>query len=173
MLFRISLQAVSMIFSHLPAAVADGQNLEARYAMQVASTMAGMAFSSSMVGVVHAMAHACGGLCDVPHGLANAILLPHGMEYNLATSAPRLAALARAAGVPDPGLEPEEYALLGIKAVKDLIASCGLPQSLAQAGVPEASLGSLAELAAVDGAVFTNPNPAGPEEIIEILKKAY
>lgn len=169
----LALQAASMIFKHLPAAVADGHNLQARYAMQVASTMAGMAFSSSMVGVVHAMAHACGGLCDVPHGLANAILLPHGMEYNLATSTPQLGDLARAAGVPNPGLDPQEYALLGIKAVQDLIASCGLPQNLAKAGVLEASLSSLAELAAVDGAVFTNPNPAGPEEIAEILKKAY
>ena len=73
-------QAVRMMLKSLPAAVRDGTDLEARGATLIAASLAGVAFSHSMVGVVHAMAHACGGLYGTPHGTANAILLPHGME---------------------------------------------------------------------------------------------
>ncbi len=168
----LALQAVGLIFDFLPVAVRNGGDIEARHAMLVASTMAGIAFNSAMVGIVHAMAHACGGLYDVPHGLANAILLPRGMEYNLPFVVRKLADIARAAGVPDIGQPPEEYANQAVIAVEELCKKCGIYRNLSDAGVPQDGLEQVAELAAVDGAIFTNPRPAEPEDILEILKKA-
>lgn len=169
----LALEAARIIFQNLPVAVSRGGDLEARHAMLVASAMAGMAFSSAMVGIVHAMSHACGGLYGVPHGLANAILLPFGMEYNIPSSASRLAEIARAAGVNVSGLTAEEGAARAVEAVRDLCAGCGIDQKLRDTGVPAEGLSDVAELAAVDGAIFNNPNPAEPEDILELLKKAY
>lgn len=169
----LALQAVSIIFKYLPAAIARGDDLEARNAMLMASTMAGMAFSSAMVGIVHAMAHACGGLYNVPHGLANAILLSHGMEYNIPSAASQLADIARAAGVKDTGLCDEEYAMKAVEAVRDLCVKCGLNLTLKDAGVPFDGLDSVAELAVVDGAIFNNPHPAEQEDVLRVLKRAY
>jgi len=169
----LALHAVRIIFEYLPVATAEGGNLEARHAMLVASTIAGMAFNSAMVGIVHAMAHACGGLYDVPHSLANAILLPYGMRYNLPFATPQLADITRAAGVPDTGQAVEEYAFMAVQAVTDLYHKCGLSQTLKDTGVPPDGLTQTAELAVVDGAIFTNPRPAEPEDILELLKEAY
>lgn len=159
-------QAARLISRYLPQATANGQDLEARHSLLVASSMAGMAFNSAMVGIVHAMAHACGGLYGVPHGLANAILLPHGMEYNLPVCLEAFGDLARAMG-------KGTRAALAIEAVQELSAACGLPRRLRDAGVPESGLASVAEAAALDGAIYTNPRPAEVEDILEILRRAY
>lgn len=169
----LALEAVRIIFQSLPAATSRGDDLEARHSMLVASAMAGMAFSSAMVGIVHAMSHASGGLYGVPHGLANAILLPYGMEYNIPTSAARLTEIARAAGAPVSGLGEEEGAARAVQAVRDLCSRCGITEKLKDAGVPAEGLAGVAELAAVDGAIFNNPNPADPEDILKLLEKAY
>ncbi|MHB8157444.1 MAG: iron-containing alcohol dehydrogenase [Desulfocucumaceae bacterium] len=169
----LALEAIRLIFEYLPVVTARGDDLEARHAMLVASTMAGMAFSSAMVGVVHALAHACGGLFSVPHGLANSILLPFGMEYNLCTSARELSDIARAAGIPDTGLTVEEHAVRAIQAVKDLNIKCGMTKTLKDTGITLDDLEKVAELALVDGAIFNNPNPGEMEGLMELLKKAY
>ncbi|MFZ5646072.1 MAG: iron-containing alcohol dehydrogenase [Bacillota bacterium] len=169
----LALEAARIIFQNLPAATARGDDLEARHAMLVASTMAGMAFSSAMVGIVHAMSHACGGLYNVPHGLANAILLPYGMEYNIQSSASQLADIARAAGAQVSGLTAEEGAARAVEAVRNLCVRCGITQSLKDTGVPAEGLPGVADLAALDGAIFNNPGPAEPDDILELLKKAY
>src|SRR5450759_1230968 len=90
----LAAKAVDLILRSVERAVNEGDDLEARGGLLVASSLAGMAFSHAMVGCVHGMAHAAGGLYGVPHGVANAILLPYGLEYNLRETHEKLAALA-------------------------------------------------------------------------------
>lgn len=95
----LALHVVRLVFENLPAACAHPDDLEARGAMLVASCLAGVAFSHSMVGMVHGIAHALGGVYHVPHGIANALVLPEGMAYNLDACPQRYADLAAAMGV--------------------------------------------------------------------------
>jgi len=168
----LALHACRTIATWLPRAVEAGDDLEARCQMLTASCEAGMAFSSAMVGCVHAMAHAAGGLYEVPHGLANAILLAPGMEYNLPAAEERLADLARAFGAPTTGHTTSD-ARAAVNFVRDLTVRSGLPSRLRDAGVPEEGLETLAEAACIDAAIYTNPREATPEELLEVLKKAY
>jgi alcohol dehydrogenase len=96
---RLALAAAGMIWQHLPRVVRDGSDLLSREKMALASTFAGMAFTRANVGNVHALAHQLGGRYHVPHGLANAILLPQVLRWSLPECAPRLARLAERVGV--------------------------------------------------------------------------
>ncbi|MGE5577723.1 MAG: iron-containing alcohol dehydrogenase [Syntrophothermus sp.] len=169
----LALEAIRMIGANLVEATTNGANLEARYQMLVASTMAGLAFSSGMVGCVHAMAHAAGGLYDVPHGIANSILLPYGMEYNLEARPEKFREIARALGKDVQRKDTVEGGRAAIQAVFELAERCGLPRTLREMGVPAEGLPQVAETAMVDGAIFTNPRPAEYDEILAVLKKAY
>ncbi len=101
----LALQVIRMVSENILVACAHPRDLQARGAMLVASCLAGVAFSHSMVGMVHGIAHALGGVYHIPHGLANALLLPDVMDYNLAARRERYAAIAEALGVrfPQPG----------------------------------------------------------------------
>lgn len=169
--------AVELVFRHIIPAVENGQDLEARSGLQIGANMAGIAFSHAMVGCVHSMAHATGGICRVPHGEANAILLPHGMEYNLEFVREKLALLAPAMGEKIDGLPAELTAKKNIEAVRRLTHRlnrlCGLPVSLREAGVKEEVLPEIAEAATMDGTSFYNPRPVTAEDILIHLQNAY
>ena len=92
-------QATASILRNLPQAYSNGSDVQVREAMAVASSMAGLAFTRAGVGYVHAFAHQMGGLYHVPHGLANAIVMPHVLDYSLPNCADRLAILAREFGM--------------------------------------------------------------------------
>ncbi|MDP8256579.1 MAG: iron-containing alcohol dehydrogenase [Candidatus Alcyoniella australis] len=170
-------QAVRMLMEFLPIAVSQGDNLEARSKVLVAATFAGAAFSHSMVGVVHSMAHATGGLYGVPHGVANAILLPYGMEYNLEEVPKQMSDLAQVMRLDTHGLDEISAARKAIDAVRELqdklAASSGLPIKLSQAGVPEDGLEKIAAAAVMDGTTFYNPREVEEEAVLETLKAAY
>lgn len=168
----LALYAVKVINEWLPEATHEGFNVEARYWMLIGSNLAGAAFSNALVGCVHAMAHALGGLFDVPHGLANSILLAPGLEYNLDFAAARIADLAPSFGVRPAG-PAEETARAVIEAVRSLAKECGLPARLRDAGVREDGLAEAAEAAAMDGAIFTNPRPATAEELLVMFRKTF
>lgn len=121
-----ALRAVSLIFRFLPRAVQDGNDLEARRGMLEASFCAGNAFSQSYVGYVHAVAHALGGKYDIPHGLANAVLLPAVLTYYGPAAHRRLSELAEAAGVSHPGDAPAENADRFIQAIRRMQAEFGI-----------------------------------------------
>ncbi|MEW5945586.1 MAG: iron-containing alcohol dehydrogenase [bacterium] len=169
----LALHAIRMITENVVEAARNGGNLKARGAMLLASTIAGLAFSNSMVGCVHAMAHACGGAFDVPHGIANAILLPYGMEYNMDAAADRCAEAARAMGIDTTQMDDRGAALAAISAVRRLTKELGLPQSLREAGIPEDGVPKVAEDAMLDGTMFTNPRTANLAEIKQVLMKAF
>jgi alcohol dehydrogenase len=124
--------AVRMIFANLPRACANGDDLEAREAMALASFYAGLAFTKAYVGYVHAFSHKIGGMYGVPHGLANAITLPYVLDFNL--NAPlarqRMAELAVAIGA---GVESEPRAALAqrfVDRVRELNRTVGIPQKM-------------------------------------------
>lgn len=169
--------AVRLIFANLEAAVADGSDLETRGALLVAAAMAGIAFSHARVGCVHGMAHAVGGLFHVPHGAANAILLPHGLAYNRREIEERLGGLAPFVS----GLTRDEEALAPaervVAALGNLTARLGAAGALAtrlrDVGVPEDGLGAIAEATVMDGTSFYNPREVVAEEILPHLRDAY
>ena len=169
----LALAAMQEIHRWLPRAVHHGDDLEARQHMLVAASLAGAAFNSALVGCVHAMAHAAGGLFGIAHGLANSILLPHGMAYNLVACPDRFRDIAAALGCRVDGLSAVEAGKLAVQQVAALARECGLPARLQEAGIPEEGLAEIAENAVVDGAMFTNPRPAETEEILEVLRKSY
>jgi alcohol dehydrogenase class IV len=173
----LAVQAIRHIVKYLVRATQKGDDIEARGGMLIAANMAGSSFSHSMVGCVHAMAHAVGGLTRVPHGVANAILLPHGMEYNFEACKDKFAQLAPVMGVDVTGMSLEAAARGAIAAVRELgqqlHALDALPVRLRDAGVPQESLPAIAEAATEDGTVIYNPREVVAEEILIHLKNAY
>lgn len=173
----LAMKAIKLIVTHLRRAVEQGDDLEARSHMMVAANMAGIAFDHAMVGVVHAMSHATGGIAHVAHGLANSIYLPYGMEYNLPTCARRYAGVARRFGIDTSKLNEDQAARAAIQFVKDfrvqLKALCGLPDRLRDAGVSEAQLEPIAQAAVEDGTTYFNPREVEYEELLKKIKEAF
>ena len=173
----LAVAAIQYVFSYLVRATKQGDDMEARGGMLIAANMAGSSFSHSMVGCVHAMAHSVGGLTRVPHGVANAILLPHGMEYNFDECKEKFARLAPVMGVDVAGLAVEDAARGAIEAVRDLgrqlQALNAIPLRLKDAGVPEEALADIAEATLEEGAVVYNPREIVAEEILTHLKNAF
>jgi alcohol dehydrogenase class IV len=169
--------AVELIFRNILQATENGLDLEARGSLLVAANLAGTAFSHSMVGCVHGMAHATGALYQVPHGIANAILLTHGMEYNFEEVKEKLTKLAPFMGVEISGLSVEDAAAKTIEAVRSLTARLNkmgaLPLRLRDVGVPQEGLPELAEYAVNDGTSWFNPREVVAEELLLHLKNAF
>ena len=170
--------AIRLITTYLPKAVLDGSNDEYRLAMSNAATMAGIAFSNSMVGIVHAIGHALGGVAHVPHGTAMSILLPHCMRFNLKelNSAYGELLLPLAGAETYAKTPKEERGAKAVEFVTEFIKqfeAVGLPTTLSAAGVKEEQLEAIAETAINDGASLVNPITATKEQVIEILKAAF
>ena len=154
-------------------AVALGSNLKARENMAYASLLAGMAFNNANLGYVHAMAHQLGGLYDMPHGVANAVLLPHVARYNLIANPEKFADIAEFMGENTDGLSTMDAAELAIHAIARLSADIGIPQHLRDLGVKEADFPYMAEMALKDGNAFSNPRKGNEKEIAEIFRQAF
>ena len=170
----MALHAITLIAEYLPICVERGDDLVARGQQQLAATMAGIAFSNAQVGMVHAMAHSVGARFKVPHGLANSILLPHVMMYNMDTCPDRYALVARAMGLDIKGMSDEESGEAAANAIWEMTKKMEVPQRLRDVGVPEDGLEDVAELSLSDGSIVYNPKPIfEPEEVLEVYKKAW
>lgn len=171
-----AIAAIKLIMENLIKCIEHGEDEQARLAMANAALIAGISFSNSMVGVVHSLAHACGGVARLPHGVANAILLPWGMEYNLEKSAEDIAELAPYLGVKTGGSAMEQ-AKAAVSAVRELGKKLknltGLPTTLKEAGVAEGQLETIAKYTLNDGALTYNPEEVTYEDALNLLKKAY
>ena len=165
-------KAIELISNYLVNAVENGQDVEARDMMAYAEYLAGMAFNNASLGYVHAMAHQLGGFYNLPHGVCNAILLPHVQEYNKATSASRLAKIAKIMGGNIEGLTDEQGADLCIDMIKSLSQTIGIPEGLGVLGVKESDFETLATNALNDACSLTNPRKGNLEEVIAIFKEA-
>ena len=165
-------KAIELISNYLVNAVENGQDVEARDMMAYAEYLAGMAFNNASLGYVHAMAHQLGGFYNLPHGVCNAILLPHVQEYNKATSASRLSKIAKIMGGNIEGLTDEQGADLCIDMIKSLSQTIGIPEGLGVLGVKESDFETLATNALNDACSLTNPRKGNLEEVIAIFRKA-
>jgi alcohol dehydrogenase len=165
-------KAITMISQWLRPAVANGENIEARDAMSYAQYLAGMAFNNASLGYVHAMAHQLGGFYNLPHGVCNAVLLPHVCEFNLISCQDRYAKIAELMGVNTEGLTETEAAYAAIDAIRELSSSIGIPSGLTELGVKTEDLAIMAENAQKDACMLTNPRKATHAQVVEIFKAA-
>ena len=171
--------AIPLIMRYLPIAAAHPGNKEARMAMANASLMAGTSFGNSMVGLVHAIGHALGGVCHVAHGDAMSILLPHVMAYNLDKCRSGYSDLLLHLAGPEVycSTPADHRAEKAVEVVTEFVASFapyGLPMTLKDTGrVNPDQFRQVAETAISDGAIIVNPKAAGIPEILTILKEAF
>jgi alcohol dehydrogenase len=162
----LAFEAIRLILRYLPRAVAEGAgDMEARAAMAFAATLAGAAFNNSMVGLAHALAHAIGGLYDLPHGLCCALALPHAMEFNLSSRRERFEQIARVMEVETP-----EDAILR---VRQLMSDIDIPAHLLDLDirVSDEALEQLIDLTFADGSILFNPVQPTREQVRALLQR--
>ncbi|HWR06433.1 MAG TPA: iron-containing alcohol dehydrogenase [Sporomusa sp.] len=167
-----ALMAIKLIATNLRNAVANGQNMEARDKMAYAEYLAGMAFNNAGLGYVHAMAHQLGGLYNLPHGVCNAILLPHVETFNIIACPERFVDVAVAMGENIQGLSVRDAADKAIASIKKLSADICIPSGLAQLKANEKDFEVMAGNAMKDICSLFNPRTATLDDIIGIYKAA-
>jgi len=168
------LHAIRMIKNALPAAVADGSDLQAREDMLTASMMAGAAFNINNLGLCHQMAHQLSSYCGLPHGLANAVLLPYTMRFNLSAQPKKYADIAQALGADTRGLNETQAAEAAVTAVEDLLKGIGIPKTLGEAGADKAMVPAMAATAILDDVGRnSNPRTTSLEECIAVYQQAF
>ena len=165
-----ALYSIELISHNLEKAVQDGTDIEARSAMLMGSMLGGMSFSHSDVASVHCVAESLGGMCDLPHGMCNAIFLPYVMEYNLEYCTEKYARVAQAMGLSFSS--PEEGAAAAVQAVKDLCRAVGLPNFRSQ-NVDPKDFEQLAEMSAANISTESNPRPMTKADYLNVLQMAY
>jgi len=170
----LGLHAVRIITKYLPEAMKNPGDVDARGYLLIASTMAGMSFINAFTGGVHATAHALGALYGIPHGLANSIMLPHVMTFNLEEKPERFVLIADAMGVNVDGMTPDQAARSAVQAVKDLQKAVGLTQTLKDCGVPDdrEALQPLIDLAMGDSQLPYNPRDLEEDDVYNLYLKA-
>ncbi|WP_415776026.1 L-threonine dehydrogenase [Shewanella oncorhynchi] len=167
-----AIKAMELIQANLVNAVENGQDINAREQMAYAQFLAGMAFNNASLGYVHAMAHQLGGFYDLPHGVCNALLLPHVQEYNAQVVPARLKDIAKAMGVDVSAMTDEQGASTAIAAIKKLSVAVKIPENLTLLGVKAEDIPTLADNALKDACGFTNPKQATHAEICQIFTNA-
>jgi alcohol dehydrogenase class IV len=158
---------------HLLPALERPGDLRPREGLARASLQAGLAFSNALLGATHAISHQLGGLTDLPHGLLNAILLPHVMEFNAAVATSRLADVAGAMGLRTGLMTPPEAADAAIQTVRGFAGKAGLPTTLREIGVDDAQLDRVARGALHDAYIVTNPRPVSEADVRAICQAAW
>lgn len=167
-----ALEAVRLIKSHLLRAIHAPKDMEARIGMMQASTFAGLAFSNAILGSVHAMAHSLGGLLDLPHGLCNALLLDHVIEYNYGAAPLKYNNLGIILGAridADMSFEDGKEAVL--QAFRALKKAAGVPCDLRELGVKKSDLLLLARNALNDPCTLTNPRKPTLEDLLHLFEQ--
>ena len=165
------LQAIKMIAENLPLAVEEPTNPVGREGMALAQYIAAQAFSNVGLGLVHGMAHPMGSLHDIPHGVANALLLPTIMEFNMPTRIEKYGVIAQHMGVDTTGMTPEQAAQAAVDAVRALSVRVGIPQRLSDLGITEQDIPALAKQAIADVCTPGNPRDVTIEDITALYKK--
>ena len=165
------LQAIKMIAENLPIAVEEPTNPVGREGMALAQYIAAQAFSNVGLGLVHGMAHPMGSLHDIPHGVANALLLPTIMEFNMPKCIEKFGVIAKTMGVNTDGMTAEQAAQAAVDAVKALSIRVGIPQTLTELGIKESDIPALAAQAIADVCTPGNPRAVTEAEIVELYKK--
>lgn len=170
--------AIDLIREHLLDVLERPEDAKGRLALANAAMLAGAAFSNAMVGIVHAMGHAAGGVAGVAHGDAMAILLPHGMAYNLDVAGDRYGRLLLHLAGPEAyaATPPEQRGRAAIDAVRALLDAlherAGQPVALGEVGVSREQVPEIARAALDDGAMAMNPKQPTLDEVVAVLEGA-
>ena len=167
----ISLYAIRLVSENLRKAVTGDKEGTAN--MMIAASMGGMSISHTRTGAVHAMAHILGGHFDVPHGITNAILLPHVMEFNLETCPEKYREISKAMGERVEGLSLKEAAEKSVEVVEQLNKDLGLPIRLREIGCDDRKFSKIAEDTMNTPVILVNPRKATKEDILKLLRKAF
>lgn len=169
-----AIEGVRHIHNALFRCFQEGSNLEARTEMLLGSHLAGFSLASVSMGLHHGVCHVLGGTANVPHGIANAIILPHAIRFNADAAAAQLIPAAQAMGVSFDGISPQGIIKVMGQRIFELIGRMHLPQRLREAGVAESDLPRLAELAFANRTVQNNPKPiASVEQLERLLRNAW
>lgn len=165
--------AIMKIASNLRTAVANGQDVQARTEMCWGSYFAGISLANAGVGAVHALAYPLGGQFRVPHGIANAILFPSVIEFNIIGNMDKFAHIADLMGENINGRSPREAAMLAVKAIRELSRDVNIPVSLREVGVEEGDIDALVEGTASQNRLLSNnPRAISPVDIKNIYQEA-
>jgi lactaldehyde reductase len=167
-----ALEAIRIIAKYLPRAVKDGADLDAREQMAYGQFIAGLAFNSAGLGLVHAMAHQPGAVKDLPHGVCNAILLPVVEAFNRPHAVARFARIAAAMGVDTANLDLEQASLAAIAAIRTLSAEVGIPKGFGELGVTESDLADFVPKALNDPCAGGNPVAATADDVLRLYRQA-
>jgi len=169
----LALKAIRLISENISRAVESDNDIEATFNMAISSTMAGMAFSLSRLGLVHAMSHPLGGFYDIPHGLANAFLLPYVMEYNVEAAPDKYADIAQAMGIEIKNMSSSEAAARAVERVASLRNSFRITARLSSLGVRKEDIPQMALDTMKSGNVKVNPRKTNLNDIIQLYEKAF
>jgi len=169
----LALEAMHLIGRSLRTAYASGGDLHARSRMLLASTMAAMAFTRTRLGNVHAMSHPLGAHFDIPHGIANAVLLPYVMAWNMIACTDTYPHIAEALGERVAGLAPRAAAEAAVEAVRRLSRDVQIPERLRDLGVTREAIPRLTEDAMKSGNVLVNPRATSAPDIAALFETAY
>jgi len=168
----LSRESMCLIAKSLRRAVTQGDNVEARYDMLLASTIAALAFNPTRLGLAHSLAMPLGGQFKVPHGIANAVLLPIVIDFNLPGNLEKFKEIAEIFGEKTEGLSLREAAGLAVKAIKKLNQDIGIPNDFSQYGITEADLDVIAEEGMASGNTLVNPRKPTLEDLKEIIRNS-
>jgi alcohol dehydrogenase class IV len=169
----LAYDSMRLIGKYLRALYANPDNREAQGHMMLASTMAGMAFFNGRLGMVHALAHPLGGVFDTPHGMANAILLPHCMDFSRMAAPGLFARIAEALGKDIQGLTVEEASRKAAEAVREILVDTRIPTSLREVGAKKEGFETMAKDGVASGIHLSNPRRITLEDMVAIYQAAY
>jgi alcohol dehydrogenase len=174
-----ALAAIKLIRQHLPRVLENKNDVDSRFQLANAACMAGAAFSNSGVGLVHALGHALGGVCGVPHGVAMSIFLPFGLEFNMAVAQGAIGEMLLALSGPEEYVQtpPQQRAAKTVAVIRELkdtlFKMAKLPRTLSEAGVGKERLEDIAQKALKDPALNFNPVAVSYDDFQDILQKAF
>lgn len=167
-----ALDAIRLINTNLVDLVANPADDQLREQVMLGSMKAGLAFSNAILGAVHAMSHSLGGLLDLPHGLCNAMLLEHVIDFNYPEAEDRFKVIAQTMGVDTRGLNSTEVKARLMQRVVGLKADVGLTQKLAINGVKLSDIPTLSSKAMIDPCILTNPRKSSQRDVEVVYEEA-
>lgn len=168
----IAVKGIELVFKNLEKAVKNPSDIEARGYMMLAAMMGAVAFQKDL-GAAHSLSHALSAVCNLQHGLANAIVLPFVMNYNKEVSRSEYTIVAREFGINIFGMDELEAAEKAIKEVKSLNKRIGIPASLRDVGVKEDQLYEIGGKAFLDPCHYTNSRSCTEDDLMSLLKEAF
>ncbi len=169
-----ALESVRLIGQSLLTAVTDGTHQQARYEMALGSLYGGLCLGSVNTAAVHALAYPLGGTFDIPHGVANSLLLPYVMKFNVPANTEKYAAVAQALGCDISSKTPQEAALMAVSKVEELSKACGIVSRMSELNIPESAIPEMAVAAMkVTRLLNNNPREVTVQDAEAIYRQAY